>query len=97
MKSSRISYWKTHGLIQKKYNLAIEIYQLSERVKRGTYEGSSWNTHSILQRHFVISEIAPCEGSSHFPLPKELRNSKKELINIQNGEKDWLICKTTWS
>lgn len=25
----------------------------------------------VLQHHTVISEIAPCEGSSHFSLPKE--------------------------
>ena len=29
-------------------------------------------------------EIAPFEGSSYFPLPKELRNPMKGLTNIQN-------------
>ena len=28
--------------------------------------------------------MAHCEGSSYFPLPKEIRNPMKRLINIQN-------------
>ena len=44
---------------------------------------SGWTIYSMLQNEFVISEIAPCEGSSFFPLPKELKNPMKGLINIQ--------------
>ena len=38
----------------------------------------------IIQHKLVISEIAPCEISFYFPLPKELRNQVKGFINNQN-------------
>ena len=47
-------------------------------------EGSGWTTNSALQQQHFISEIDSCEGSSYFPLPKELRNAMTGLINIQN-------------
>ena len=34
--------------------------------------------------NLLSQEIAPFEGSSYFPLPKELRNPMKGLTNIQN-------------
>ena len=37
----------------------------------------------MIQYQLVISEVPPCEGSSYFAFPKELRNPMKELINIQ--------------
>ena len=55
-----------------------------QEFERWTYERSGWAIYSILQHQFVISEIAPWEGSSYFPLPKELRNPMKGLISIQN-------------
>ena len=55
-------------------------------MKRWTYEGSGWTINSIIQHQLIISEIASCEGSSYFPLPKEPRNSMKGLIKIQNED-----------
>ena len=57
-------------------------------MERWTYEESSWTINSILQRQVVISEIALCEGSSYFPLPKKLRNPIKGLINIQSEDNE---------
>ena len=36
----------------------------------------------------VISEITLCEGSSYFPLLKELRNSRKRVNNVQNEDNE---------
>ena len=47
-------------------------------------EGSSWTINLIIQHQLVISEITPCEGSSYFPLPKERRNSRERVSNVQN-------------
>ena len=63
--------------------LDIQHNQLSSRVERWTYERSSWTINLIIQYHFIISENTPYEGSSYFPLPKELRNSVKGLVDIQ--------------
>ena len=32
----------------------------------------------------MVSEISPCEKSTYFPLPQELKNPMKGLISIQN-------------
>ena len=60
--------------------------QLSSRAGRWTYNRSDLIINSILQYQVVISEIAPCEESSYFPSPKELRNPVKGLINTQNED-----------
>ena len=62
--------------------------ELSTRVKNWTYEGSVWTFYSILQRQPVILEITPWEGSFNFLLPKELNNSMRGLINIQNDDNE---------
>ena len=83
MKLLKTKYLQTHGSIKKKseFNdtnadelLDIQRNHLSSRVERWACEGSGWIINSIIQHQLVISEIASCEGSSYFPLPKELRN-----------------------
>ena len=32
----------------------------------------------------MFSEISPCEESTYFPLPQELKNPMKGFISIQN-------------
>ena len=39
-----------------------------------------------------LSEIASCKGSSYFPLPKELRNPVKGLIDIENQNNEYFRC-----
>ena len=63
--------------------LNIERNQFLLRVENGTYEGSGWTINLIIQHRLIISEIAPCEGSSYFPLAKQDKNPMKGLINIQ--------------
>ena len=71
--------------------LHIQNNQLSSRVEGWTYEGSDWTINSIIQHELVISEIATCEGTFYFPLPKELKNPMKGLINIQNKDNQCFI------
>ena len=68
--------------------LDIQHKRLSSRVENWTYEVSGWTIYSIIQHQCVISEISPCEGSSYFPLPKEVRNPMIGLINIQNEKNE---------
>ena len=44
-----------------------------------------WRTK--LQHLFSIT-TSTCDGSSHFPLPKELRNLMEGLINIKNEDNE---------
>lgn len=77
------SYLQTHSLIQQKLEfndvnnndglLDIQNNQLPSRVEY------------LIQHQHVISETTPCEKSSYFPLPKELKNP---LINIQSNDNE---------
>ena len=55
----------------------INHNQLSSIVGWWTCKGSGWTINLIIKHQLVIPEITPCEGSSYFPLPKELRNPMK--------------------
>lgn len=49
-------------------------------------EGSVWTIFS-LDEHYINTVICnPLKGSSYIQLPKELRNSEKELINLKNKD-----------
>ena len=47
-------------------------------------EGSGWTIESIDNHYINIVKYKPLKGSSYIQLPKELRNSAKGLINLQN-------------
>ena len=68
--------------------LDIQHNQFSSIVEKWMYERSSWTINWLIQHQLVISEIAPCEGSFYFPMPNELRNPMKGLINIQNEDNE---------
>ena len=63
-------------------------YNISTRIGNWTHEGSGWEFDLMVLHQLGISEIAPCEGSSYFSLPKELNSSMKGLINIQNKDNE---------
>ena len=47
-------------------------------------EGSGWVIENIISHFINIVSYFPLRGMSYLPLPKELRNSQKGLINIKN-------------
>ena len=49
-------------------------------------EGSQWVIELILDRYLNIINYQPLRGGSYLELPKELRNSKRGLINLQNED-----------
>ena len=56
-------------------------------------EGSNWVIELILDHYLNIIAYTPLRGSSYIKLPKELQNSMKGLINLQNeDEKCFLWC-----
>ena len=50
---------------------------VAERLK----EGSGWTIDGFLEYFFHVVYYKPLEGKSYIPLPKELQNSLKGLIN----------------
>ena len=54
-------------------------------------EGSSWVTESTDGANVNDSIYSLLSGCSYVKLPDKLRNSKKDLINITNGDKKCLF------
>ena len=53
-------------------------------------EGSGWVIKNIISHFVNIVSYVPLRGSSYLPLPEELRNSRKGLINIKNNDNECL-------
>ena len=49
-------------------------------------EGSGWVIESVDKHYLNIIKYKPMKGSSYIQLPKELRNSKKGLVNLKNKD-----------
>ena len=47
-------------------------------------EGSGWVIELITEHRVNIVRYIPLKGNSYIPLPEELKNPRKGLINIKN-------------
>ena len=75
-------------------NLIMEAEEeIHNKIADWLSEGSNWVIELILDHYLNIIGYTPLRGSSYLPLPKELKNSMKGLINLQNeDEKCFLWC-----
>ena len=53
------------------------------RIGQWTNEGSGWIIDKVEGLYINTANYEPLSGSSYIPLPKELNNSMKALINIK--------------
>ena len=68
--------------------LKTSFSQIVEKIGNWLKEGSGW-TIKFLDSHYInIVQYSPLRGSSYIQLPKELRNSRKGLINIKNNDNE---------
>ena len=73
------------------YDKAVE--DILNRIARWISKGSSWIIERILNFYLNIVSYVPLKGRSYLPLPEELRNSRKGLINLKNTDnKCFLWC-----
>ena len=73
------------------YDQAVE--EILNRIARWISKGSGWVIERILIFYLNIVSYVPLKGRSYLPLPEELRNSRKGLINIKNNDnKCFLWC-----
>ena len=69
-------------------SLQITQEQIINRIQQWISEGSGWTIQSV-DSHFInVVEYRPLKGSSYIPLPKELQNSAKGLINMKNEDNE---------
>ena len=77
--------------IQDFYDKAVE--EILNRIARRISKGSGWVIERILNLYFNVVSYVPLKGRSYLPLPEELRNSRKGLINLKNTDnKCFLWC-----
>ena len=72
--------------IQDFYDKAVE--EILNRIARWISKGSGWVIERILNFYLNIVSYVPLKGRSYLPLPEELRNSRKGLINLQNDDNE---------
>jgi len=66
--------------------LRVAIEQIINNIAQWISEGSGWTIVSIDAHYLNITQYKPMNGSSYIKLPKELVNSSKGLINLQNQD-----------
>ena len=72
--------------IQDFYDQAVE--EILNRIAKWISKGSGWVIERILNFYLNIVSYVPLKGRSYLPLPEELRNSRKGLINLQNDDNE---------
>ena len=73
------------------YDKAVE--DILNRIARWISKDSGWIIERILNFYLNIVSYVPLKGRSYLPLPEELRNSRKGLINLKNTDnKCFLWC-----
>ena len=69
-------------------SLRITQEQIVNKIQQWISEGSGWTIQSV-DSHFInVVKYRPLKGSSYIPLPKELQNSAKGLINLKNKDNE---------
>ena len=71
-----------------KPNLEMSQEKIMNDVAEWLKEGSGWTTDGVLENYFNLVNYKPLEGKSYIPLPKELQNSLKGLINLKNEDNE---------
>ena len=68
--------------------LQITQQQIVNMIQQWISEGSGWTIKSV-DSHFInVVKYRPLRGSSYIPLPKELQNSAKGIINMKNNDNE---------
>ena len=65
--------------------------EILNRIAGWTDKRSGWSTERIDGHYVSVVKYAPLRGRSYMPLPKELCNSKKGLINLKNSDDKCLL------
>ena len=83
----------TETVIGNKYFLDQCFNEIIFRLENCISHGSGWNVEEIISQYLNISSYRPLSGGTYCKLPKELKDSMKGLINIQNNDsKCFLWC-----
>ena len=77
---------KIKTVINGRYYLGELLKELINGIDQSTREGPGWIIDRVENFYINTANYEPLSGSSYIPLPKELNNSMKGLINIKNKD-----------
>ena len=77
-----------------RFNLSTSYEKLKNILDIWTGQGSGWIVDKIEGLYINISNYDPLAGSSYIPLPPELNNPMKGLINTKNKDTGCFKCHT---
>ena len=66
--------------------LNMSRQQILKVIDQWVSEGSGWVIDRIDSHYINVTTYTPLHGSSYIEIPTELRNQKKELVNIKNKD-----------
>ena len=69
-------------------SLGVSQQQVLNGIGVWLSEGSGWTISSIDEHYINTVVYKPTKGSSYIPLPVELRNSTKGLVNFKNDDNE---------
>ena len=69
--------------------LASAAEEILNKIATWISEGSGWVIEKIISYFINMASYVPLRGTSYLPLPKELGNSPKGLINIKNSDNEF--------
>ena len=68
--------------------LQITQQQILNKIQKWISKGSGWTIKSV-DGHFInVIKYKPLRGNSYIPLPKELQNPAKGIINMKNNDNE---------
>ena len=69
-------------------SLQLSQQQILNRIAVWLSEGSGWTIRSLDEHYINTVVYDPLKGSSYIPLPVELRNSSRGLVNLKNEDNE---------
>ena len=87
------AYFNSRAQIVTNPNDFIPSLQLSQQqilngIAVWLSEGSGWTIRSLDEHYINTVVYDPLKGSSYIPLPVELRNSSRGLVNLKNEDNE---------
>ena len=71
-------------------SLPLSQQQILNGIAVWLSEGSGWTIRSLDEHYINTAVYDPLKGSSYIPLPVELRNSSRGLVNLKNEDNECL-------
>ena len=69
-------------------SLQLSQQQILNRIAVWLSEGTGWTIRSLDEHYINTVVYDPLKGSSYIPLPVELRNSSRGLVNLKNEDNE---------